>query len=518
MAIFQIYEYFGELISAVVILYTLAYLWFQYSFSYWSSKRVRGPAPAFPFGNIRDVITRKSQFFQPYCDNYFKFKHLPYVGMYSFNRPVLCVNDPDVAKHILIKDFDYFQAHGIFSASEGIDPLAAHLFNSHGDRWKNLRVKMSPAFSSGKLKTMYPLVQKTAEEGMKYLDSLESKGNSINISEFYETYTMEIIASVGFGVECNGFKNPNTEFYVRGHEYFEPTSLYWALARALAFFAPDLSRQLKIRRFSPGMIEFFYGLVKDTVEYRQKHAFRRNDFIQTLIELKNGQSVDENGNIKPIDGFPFSLDDVAANTMLYMVAGYETSATVGQFTAYELALNPGVQARARDEVTRVLARHENQCTYEAQNEMTYLNMIFDETMRKYPPMRALFRRCNKEYRLPDSDLLIDEGTLVFVPVQGIQMDPDIFPEPDKFDPDRFLPENKANMHPCHWMPFGAGPRKCLGLRQGYIQVKIALIKILQKYEIVLDERTAVPMRVKPTAMCCAPDGGVWVKLRKLADQ
>lgn len=71
------------------------------------------------------------------------------------------------------------------------------------------------------------------------------------------------------------------------------------------------------------------------------------------------------------------MDDLAANTMLYLVAGYETSATVGQFTVYELALNPHIQAKAREEVTRILAKHNGQCTYEAQNEMTYMNMIFD---------------------------------------------------------------------------------------------------------------------------------------------
>lgn len=91
-----------------------------------------------------------------------------------------------------------------------------------------------------------------------------------------------------------------------------------------------------------------------------------------------------------------------------------------------------------------------------------LYLSISETMRKYPPLRALFRRCTKEYKLPNSEVVIEEGTLVFVPINAIQMDPDIFPEPEKFKPERFSPDNKKNMHPCHWMPFGEGPRKCLG--------------------------------------------------------
>lgn len=77
-------------------------------------------------------------------------------------------------------------------------------------------------------------------------------------------------------------------------------------------------------------------------------------------------------------------------------------------------------------------------------------------------MRTLFRRCTKDYKIPNSEVIIEEGTLIFIPIHSIQMDPDIFPDPEKFDPERFTPEKKKLMHPCYWMPFGEGPRKCLG--------------------------------------------------------
>lgn len=82
-------------------------------------------------------------------------------------------------------------------------------------------------------------------------------------------------------------------------------------------------------------------------------------------------------------------------------------------------------------------------------------------MRKYPPMRSLFRGCTKEYELSDG-LVIEKGTLVLIPVQAIQMDPELYPDPEIFDPERFSPKNKAKLHPCQWMPFGEGPRKCMG--------------------------------------------------------
>lgn len=211
---------------STVVVALLIYLWFQHKFTYWSRRGVSGPAPVFPFGNIKDVIRKKEQFFQPYIDCYFKYKHLPYVGMYSFHQPVLLINDLDIAKQILMKDFENFQSRGTYSGGIG-DRLAANLFNIYGNRWKSLRLKLTPTFTPGKLKTMYPIVEDIAEQALNYVSMLQSNGKVIDFSDFYSKYAMEIIGSIGFGVECNGFDNPKSDFYVLGHEYFDHKSFYW---------------------------------------------------------------------------------------------------------------------------------------------------------------------------------------------------------------------------------------------------------------------------------------------------
>lgn len=210
----------------VIFVFVYSILWFRYKFKYWDKRGVVGPKPEFLFGNIKHVITRKTQFFQPYCDNYFKYKHLPYIGMYCFHQPVLSIHDPEIAKHVLIKDFDYFQSRGTYAGGVG-DPLAENLFNIFGKRWKSLRLKMTPTFTPGKLKTMYPIVEDVANQALTYIDVLNSNKETVNFTEFYSKYAMEIIGNVGFGVECNGFTNPKSEFYIRGHEYFDHQSFYW---------------------------------------------------------------------------------------------------------------------------------------------------------------------------------------------------------------------------------------------------------------------------------------------------
>jgi cytochrome P450 family 6 len=212
--------------ALVACVFLLTYLWYQYKFTYWSRRGVFNPKPEFPYGNIRDVIKRKIQFFQPYCDTYFKYKHLPYVGLYCFHRPVLCINDIDLIKDVLVKDFEYFQSRGTYSGGVG-DKLACHLFNIHGPQWKKLRLKMSPYFTPGKMKTIYPMMDSIANDARDYVDKAYEKGESLNFSEMYGRYAMEIIARIGFGVECNGLKAESSEFYDRGREYFDPNTLYW---------------------------------------------------------------------------------------------------------------------------------------------------------------------------------------------------------------------------------------------------------------------------------------------------
>lgn len=88
--------------------------------------------------------------------------------------------------------------------------------------------------------------------------------------------------------------------------------------------------------------------------------------------------------------------------------------------------------------------------------------IFLETLRKYPPLPVLSRECTKAYKMPDSDLVIEKGTLVFVPILAIHNDPEYYPNPEKFEPDRFDSNNKTNIQPYAWLPFGEGPRICIG--------------------------------------------------------
>jgi cytochrome P450 family 6 len=126
--------------------------------------------------------------------------------------------------------------------------------------------------------------------------------------------------------------------------------------------------------------------------------------------------------------------------------------------AYELALNQDIQERLRDEINEVLERHNGEVTYDAIMEMKYLDMVFNETLRKWPVLDCQFRKCESDFKIANTDFVIEAGMTVILPVYGLHNDERFWDEPEKFDPERFNEENVKKIVPYSFIPFGEGPR------------------------------------------------------------
>lgn len=136
-------------------------------------------------------------------------------------------------------------------------------------------------------------------------------------------------------------------------------------------------------------------------------------------------------------------------------------------------------------------------------------------MRLYPVLPNLVRNTINDYPVPNSEHVIEKGTNIVIPVSAIHKDPEYYQDPEKFDPERFHPDEIAKRHSSTYLPFGMGPRNCIGARFGKIQTKLGLIALLRNYRVECCEQTEIPIILDKKNFLIAPKNGIYLKLKTL---
>lgn len=140
---------------------------------------------------------------------------------------------------------------------------------------------------------------------------------------------------------------------------------------------------------------------------------------------------------------------------------------------------------------------------------------FSETLRLYPSVPVLERKTFQNYQIPGTKVIIPKGMKVHIPVYGIQRDEQYYPEPTVFNPDRFHPTAVAKRHLCTFLPFGEGPRICIGLRFGMLQSRVGLATVLSRFRIKPCSRTTIPLEYSTKSTVLQAKGGLWLMVEPL---
>jgi len=478
-------------VPIVTIAITVATLYFYITrnYNFWPSRGVPGPPGGTYLGNTMIEVDLKL---------YRELGGKRYCGWIEMGRPALHVGDPDLIRDITIKDFEHFADRRHFTLSDDFRHMLTVL---NGPKWKATRAVMSPSFSASKLKGMHQLCLDNAAKLVEYLREEMAQKDEVEMKNSFGRFTMDNIAACAFGVDCNSFVDPNTEFAKQATVFFKPFRGYSLIRIALMMMFSD-----RLARWLPDPYkasnDFFKRVVSTTIEHREKSGTTRRDFLQLLLETK-----DKDGNRV------LTNDSIVMQSVLFFFAGYDTTATLLTFAAYSLATSPECQEKVQEEIDAVLERHGGQLTYEAVMEMTYLDRVLSETLRLYPPALRLERQCSKDYTLSGTNVNIPAGLVIQMNVLGIHRDPDHYPDPLRFDPDRFLPEEKEKRHPCAYLPFGSGPRNCIAMRFALFEAKVALAAVLQENTLTRGPRTPdPPLPYDETAFMLKPKGGAFLKL------
>lgn len=182
----------------------MIYLYLRHKFSYFDRHGILGiKKNSWVFGNLNDL--GKRPIYEMIHDKYIEFKGRGAIGgLYFFTEPAYLIMDPNILKDIMVKDFDYFHDRGVF-VDEKNDPLSAHLFSLEGLKWKKLRAKLSPTFTSGKMKMMYSTLMNVAKEFEEYVDEQAKVRTELEWKNILSSFTIDIIGSCAFGIECMSY-------------------------------------------------------------------------------------------------------------------------------------------------------------------------------------------------------------------------------------------------------------------------------------------------------------------------
>lgn len=418
------------------------------------------------------------------------------------------VRDPELIRLIMVRDFDHFVDRPTLRFRHRAS-VTNMLISLQGAQWKGVRATLTPTFTSGKIKAMSLLVKEVGKQMSTFLNNEIDKpeGCEMEMKDFFGRFTLDVIASCAFGVQCDSLQTPDAEFATFAGKFNDVPIYERLMIFCILLFCPQLARFFPLSFMNRKVLSFLESVVRDTKEQRIKNGIRRNDFLQLMIdaleaEKKQNQAV-------------LNEDIVVAQSILFLLAGFETSSTVLAFTAYELALNPEIQSKVREEVFKILEKHNGECTYEAVNEMEYLDMVVHESMRKHPPVARMDRLCTKEYIVPDTTLKLQRDSSVTIPVMGLHYDPLYYPDPDRFDPMRFATEEKAKRSPYVYLPFGAGPRNCIGARFALTSTKMALVYLLQDFQVKPCSKTEIPYSYSRYSMLLKAEKGIWLNVNRL---
>ncbi|KAF5285147.1 hypothetical protein FQA39_LY16836 [Lamprigera yunnana] len=345
----------------------------------------------------------------------------------------------DLIKSIMIHDFEYFTDR-LFHSHE-YDPFSMHLLALRGEQWKRIRSKLSPVFTPLKVKMIFPVVVDTANELVGTVRQHLKHTNVVEIHHTITNFTIDAITAISFGVNPETLKNGYSEFKKVAEKWFSE-SIRDSIVRLLMVTWPDLLTFFKVRSVHKDVANFFSKMATDVIDYREKNDVIRQDLLQFLLQIRRDKSL------------PLTVSEIIAQCIIFFIAGYETTASVITFCLYELALDQKIQQKVREE-----AKNRGQLNYDVLQRLPYLDKCIKETSRKYPPLPVHFRVCTKDYKVPNTELIIEKGTAVIIPVSAVHYDSDFYKKPQEFNPERFSSNKKLQ---CVWSPFGDGPRMCLG--------------------------------------------------------
>ncbi|CAF0951063.1 unnamed protein product [Adineta ricciae] len=516
----------------LLLIVIVAYLWhIRKAYDFFIKLNIPGPPPTLLFGNFLDIIRSKrlSLSIHEWTKKYGRI-----YGYYEGHTPVLVVSDPDVLQDVFIKSFSNFHSRRLFPLADPTDK-SVNMITAMGLRWKRQRFIINPTFSSSKLKQMTPLVHRSVHALTQKLSEECRKGQPFNISTYLKRFTMDTIWSCGFGIDTDMQNNTANPYLLYSQQVFGDR-MQFRLFAVLTIFITELRALWRTLHMSISnskhWLRYHIPLTQYLIEenpstwiisqarqmIKKKQEIGRTsrvDLLQLMLESASNEeyiqdglasnATNEEADIEPPLVRKLTTHEIASNIFLFMIAGYETTSTALSYVSYVLATHPHEQLTLQQHIDTYFnpEREDEMPSYDILSQMNYLDMFIRETLRMYPIAPIVINRQSTEAFDVKGVGVVPVGTCIAVDIYNLHFDAELW---GPVDPHTFYPERfETKRHPMAWIPFGAGPRNCVGMRFALMEMKMVLIRLLKTYSVIDcgDQRNTFESKLKE-AVVIAP--------------
>ncbi|XP_034478607.1 probable cytochrome P450 4aa1 [Drosophila innubila] len=456
------------------------------------SLRLRGP-PSLPFIGNCLLINEKDLMRKRAANAFNLYGSLVRIWVLLF--PFFVVLQPEDLQVILSskkhtnKVFFYRLMHNF---------LGDGLITSSGLRWSTHRKLIQPAFHHNLLEKFIDTFVDASQSLNENLDA-SALGMEINIAKYVNNCVVDILneAVLGVPIKKKGLGLMEDSPFRKGKlmipaRFTQPWLLLDGIYQLTSLASDELNQKKRLNEFTRQMIK----RRREIMANAGNNNVERNCLLDYMIEISES-NVD------------FTEEDIVNEACTFMLAGQDSVGAAVAFTIFLLAQNADCQEQCHEELERIFEHSNRAPTISDLREMRYLEMCIKEALRLYPSVPLIARKLGEEVRLGEHTL--PAGSNIFICPYATHRLAHIYPEPEKFKPERFAPDQVEQRHPYAFLPFSAGPRYCIGNRFAILEIKTIVSRLLRSYQLLsVPGKTTFEATYRITLRA---SGGLWVRLK-----
>ncbi|MGR8947264.1 MAG: cytochrome P450 [Gammaproteobacteria bacterium] len=372
---------------------------------------------------------------------------------------VYLVNHPEAVRQVLSKNYEHYSKHTIdYRVLKNI--MGNGLVSNDGPDWVRQRKLMQPVFSNRNVNSFDKAINDATAKTIRRWETLPAD-ETVWMEREMLRLTYQIVGSTLFGTDID-------EYHDDVAEILEIVNLrpqeYKALLTMISWL--PIASNRRWRKAKKQLDKIVYTLI----DQRRAERIQDKDILDRLLGAKDSDT-----------GKGMSETQLRDEVVTLMLAGHETSANALAWTLHLLGIHPEIEQRLYQEIGKVVG--DNPATAADLLDMPYLKQVVQESMRVYPPVWAVARRSEEpaEY----AGFYIPEKSYIGIVPYALHRDPKHWPDPSRFDPDRFSPENSKGRHSYCYLPFAAGPRACIGASMAMLEIQLVLVQIVRRFKLAM---------------------------------